>query len=198
MLNVQVKTRLPENCAFGTITEIMATMKLEGLTSMGNSVKGLLRVKAEKVGEILKSLPSYCEGVTLSSKEAKILIREHTCLVALPILQSGCIITDIEIRGREVVWNIVCDEDSFLKMMKTLERDGVDFEIVYKGRVNDKSGVTYREEEILKIALEKGYFDFPRRVKLEELAKHFGVAPSTLSEILRRGLKKILEKYFSG
>jgi len=81
-------------------------------------------------------------------------------------------------------------------MIKILEKEGVDFEIVYKGRVNDKSNVTYREEEILKIALEKGYFDFPRKIKLEELAKHFGVAPSTLSEILRRGLKKILEMYF--
>ncbi|WP_081423301.1 helix-turn-helix domain-containing protein [Archaeoglobus fulgidus] len=56
--------------------------------------------------------------------------------------------------------------------------------------------MTYREEEILKIALEKGYFDFPKRVKLEQLAEFFGIAPSTLSEILRRGQKKVLEKYF--
>jgi len=198
MLSVQIKTKLPENCTFGTITEIMrnATMKLEGLISMGESVKGLLRVKAEEVEKILQTLPSYCEGIALSSKEAKILIREHTCLIVVPILQSGCIITDIEIKDREIVWNIICDEDSFLKMIKILEKEGVDFEIVYKGRVNDKSNVTYREEEILKIALEKGYFDFPRKIKLEELAKHFGVAPSTLSEILRRGLKKILEMYF--
>ena len=30
--------------------------------------------------------------------------------------------------------------------------------------------MTYREEEILKLALERGYFDFPKRIKLEELA----------------------------
>nr|WP_244372844.1 helix-turn-helix domain-containing protein [Archaeoglobus fulgidus] len=46
------------------------------------------------------------------------------------------------------------------------------------------------------MALEKGYFDFPKRVKLEQLAEFFGIAPSTLSEILRRGQKKVLEKYF--
>lgn len=198
MLNVQIKTKLPENCAFGAVMEIMrnATMKLEGLTSMGDNVKGLLRVKAEEVEQILRRLPSYCEGISLSSKEAKILIREHTCLIVIPILRSGCIITDIEIEGRDAIWNVVCDEESFLRMIKSLEREKVDFEIIYKGRINDRSEVTYREEEILKIALEKGYFDFPRRIKLEDLAKHFGIAPSTLSEILRRGLKKILERYF--
>jgi len=73
MLSVQIKTKLPENCTFGTITEIMrnATMKLEGLISMGESVKGLLRVKAEEVEKILQTLPSYCEGIALSSKEVK-------------------------------------------------------------------------------------------------------------------------------
>lgn len=195
MLEVQIKTTLPENCALGTLHEIMKNciVKVEGFAKKDGSVKGLFRVKGE-VENILPKLPSYCEGVSLSSKEAKVLVKEHTCLVAIPILESGCVITGVDINGSEVVWSIICDDDAFYTLLQKLE--GVDFELMYKGKPTGKDEVTYREEEILKIALEKGYFDFPKRIKLDELAEMLGIAPSTLSEILRRGQKKILEKYF--
>ncbi len=199
MLEVQIKTKLPENCALGTLHEIMknAVMKIEGLAKKDEAVKGLLRVKAEKVEKIVSNLPSYCESVTLSSKEAKVLVREHTCLVALPILESGCIITNITLEGGEIVWSVICDDESFFSLLSRLEAFEVDFDILYKGKPNDKSEITYREEEILRMALDLGYFDFPKRIKLEELAEHVGIAASTLSEILRRGQKKVLEIYFS-
>ena len=198
MLEVQIKTKLPEGCALGAINEILknSIMKVEGLARIDRSVKGLLRVKAEKIESILTNLPSYCEGVTVSPKEAKILIKKHTCLVALPILESGCIITNVEVKEGEIIWGITCDDESFLELLRKLESYDVHFEMIYKGKPSDKTDITYREEEILKIALEKGFFDFPRKIKLEELADFFGIAPSTLSEILRRGQKKILEKYF--
>ncbi len=198
MLEVQIKTKLPETCALGTIKEIMknSVIKIEGLTKIDRNIKGLLRIKAEKVENILHNLPSYCEGVSLSSQEAKVLMKEHTCLIAYPILESGCIITEVKLDGKEVVWSIVCDDESFISLMRKLEEYEVEFEIIYKGKPDDKTKVTYREEEILKIALEKGYFDYPKKVKLEELARYFGIAPSTLSEIIRRGQKKILKKYF--
>ena len=197
MLEVQIKTKLPDGCALGTLNEIMGNcvLKVEGLAKIDSNVKGLLRVKAEKIENILVNLPSFCDGVGLSSKEAKVLIKEHTCLVALPILDSGCIITNVELDGNEIIWSSICDDESFLSLLEKLESAEVDFEIIYKGRPNDRDEITYREE-ILKIALEKGYFDFPKKIKLEELAEFFGIAPSTLSEILRRGQRKILEKYF--
>lgn len=199
MLEVQIKTSLPKSCALGALNEILknSILKIEGLTRIDNNVKGLLNVKTKKVEDVLTNLPSYCEGVVLSSQEVKVLIKEHTCLVAYPILKSGCLITNAELVGKNIVWSIICDDGSFLSLMKMLDEAEVDFEIIYKGKPGEKSEITYREEEILKIALEKGYFDFPKKIKLEELANHFGIAPSTLSEILRRGQKKILEKYFS-
>jgi len=196
MLEVQIKTKLPENCALATLNGIMkrCVVRVEGFAKKEEVVKGLLKVKGKNAEEILENLPSQCEGVPVSSKEAKVLIKEHTCLFAIPILESGCVITNVDVDDSELVWNIICDDEGFLSLLKNLE--GVDFELIYKGKPTGKDEITYREEEILKIALEKGYFDFPKRIKLEELAKFFGIAPSTLSEILRRGQKKVLEKYF--
>ncbi|MDF2954456.1 helix-turn-helix domain-containing protein [Candidatus Alkanophaga liquidiphilum] len=198
MLKVQIRTSLPESCVFGAVKEILrnSVMKIEGLMMIDKNVKALLRVKANKVKDILADLPAYCEGVAVSSQEAKVLVREHTCFVALSILEAGCIITDAEIDERKVIWSIVCEDEAFLNLIRGLEESEIDFEIVYKGEPEKESEVTYREEEILRLALERGYFDFPKRIKLEELADYFGIASSTLSEILRRGQKKVLEKYF--
>ena len=198
MLEVQIKTSLPDTCVLGALNEILnqAVMEIEGLTQVNDEIKGLLNVKARKIEDLIENLPSYCEGISLSSKEAKVLVKEHTCLLAHSIIASGCLITKASVDGREIVWNVICDDDSFLKLMRNLEETEVDFEILYKGRPSGESKITYREEEILKIALEKGFFDFPKKIKLEELAEIFGIAPSTLSEVLRRGQKKVLKNYF--
>jgi predicted DNA binding protein len=198
MLKLQIRTSLPDSCALGAIKEIAkeAILEVEGFAKAENKIKSLINLKARKVGEVIKNLPSFCEGIAVSSAEAKILIKEHTCLTVYPILESGCIITGVDFNERNIYWDIVCDDEAFVNLIRELEDYGVDFEIIYKGKPESDSEVTFREEEVLRIALERGYFDYPKRIKLEELASFFGVAPSTLSEILRRGQKKVLEKYF--
>ena len=60
-----------------------------------------------------------------------------------------------------------------------------------KGRV-----LTERQEKVLWVALKMGFFDFPRKIEMRELAEILGIAPSTLSEILRRGIRRVLESYY--
>ena len=40
--------------------------------------------------------------------------------------------------------------------------------------------------------MEKGYFDYPKKMDINSLANLLGISKPTLSEILRRGQKKIL------
>jgi len=54
---------------------------------------------------------------------------------------------------------------------------------------------TARQENILQIALEKG-FEFPKRITLRQLAKAHDISPTTLSEILRGGQKGVFEEHF--
>lgn len=198
MLEVQIITKLPENCALSCLKAIAndCVLKIEGFSRKNDSIRGLLRVKAKKIVELLSNLPPLCDIAITSERDARILLKEHSCFIALPILESGCIITSVEIKEDSVLWQVICDDDDFLALIEKLESLKVEFEIAYKGRPEGRSEITFREEEVLKFAYDKGYFDFPKRIKLEEIAAHFGIAPSTLSEILRRGQKKILEKYF--
>ena len=58
--------------------------------------------------------------------------------------------------------------------------------------------LTAREENILKIALEKGYFEHPKKITHHKLARILGVSPATLTEMLRRGQQLVLQQHFKG
>ena len=122
-----------------------------------------------------------------------IFVDEHPCPLAVKILDSGCIITSAEVSESKVVWNLVCSEEAFLKLMSSLKCRLLD-----KRHLSEKENITYKEYTALKKALEMGFFDSPKRITLEKLAKESGVAKSTLSDCLRRGLKKVLKDYFEG
>ena len=65
-----------------------------------------------------------------------------------------------------------------------------------RGKIDDKETLTDRQDKITHVAFERGYFDYPKRISLRELARMFEVSPSTLSEILRKGQRKIVLDYF--
>ncbi len=127
------------------------------------------------------------------SERTVVFVDEHPCPLAVKILDSGCIVTSAEVSDGRVVWNIVCSEESSVKLMNSVK-----CKIIEKRPFLQAGNVTYKEYVAVKKALEYGFFDNPRKVKLESLAEELGVSKSTLSSCLRRGLKKILEAYFEG
>ncbi|MDY6931373.1 MAG: PAS domain S-box protein [Halobacteriota archaeon] len=56
--------------------------------------------------------------------------------------------------------------------------------------------LTARQRTIIQTALEEGFYDYPKKINLKELAEEFNVSISTISEIIRRGERNILKHYF--
>jgi predicted DNA binding protein len=87
-------------------------------------------------------------------------------------------------------------------MVKSLLKELKDAEVVAEvlriSRIEEEEELTARQEQILQIALEKGYFEFPKKITLRQLAKTLGISPATLTEILRRGQKRVLQEHFKG
>jgi len=67
----------------------------------------------------------------------------------------------------------------------------------YKVKSSKEKGITLRQKMIIKYALERGFFDYPRKISINEIAKDLGLSPSTVSEIIRRGLKWIINDYYT-
>ncbi|MBI4362611.1 MAG: helix-turn-helix domain-containing protein [Euryarchaeota archaeon] len=55
--------------------------------------------------------------------------------------------------------------------------------------------LTSRQERAILHALRRGYYDVPRRCDLEDLSRSLGLSRSGLSELLRRGERRLIEAH---
>jgi len=55
-----------------------------------------------------------------------------------------------------------------------------------------ETGLTDTQQEALELAYERGYFEFPRRVTLEELGDELGISQQAVGSRLRGGIKHVL------
>jgi predicted DNA binding protein len=99
--------------------------------------------------------------------------------------------------GGKVEWTLIISEKEVLKdIFDHLKGKSVEAELVKLTKIDDRESLTERQDKITQVAFERGYFDYPKRISLRELARMFDVSPSTLSEILRKGQRKIVLDYF--
>lgn len=63
-----------------------------------------------------------------------------------------------------------------------------------EGPGGESYGVTARQREVLRSALQAGYFDVPRQTTLEELSEELGISGQALSALVRRGQANLLRQ----
>jgi predicted DNA binding protein len=72
---------------------------------------------------------------------------------------------------------------------------GGSLELVSASPLKLPSAITPKQQKILDLAIETGFYDYPRGVTQENLSRMIGISPSDLNEILRRAEKKIISQY---
>jgi len=138
--------------------------------------------------EVIRSGSGHVYGAATSAR----------CTVCKAVARSNCFLASVTMEaGGQARWRVVGSDDSFRELTTKLERNRIPFEVKLKKALEDKELLTTRQEQILAIAFERGYFDFPKKVGLEDLASIIGVKTSTMAEILRRGQKKIVGEYLA-
>ena len=85
------------------------------------------------------------------------------------------------------------------KLIWNLQETGADVELVrVSNAIDDGLRLTDRQLKIVEVAFKRGYYDYPKRISIRELARIFSVSTATVSEILRRGQRKIIKEHFEG
>lgn len=96
---------------------------------------------------------------------------------------------------RQTGW--FADRDAFSQFSSFWQRNG-GFQLhrlTKDGRSEPAGeGLTDRQQEALRIAYQKGYFDIPRRTSLEDVAEELDISPSSVSERLRRAQTQLIEE----
>jgi predicted DNA binding protein len=117
---------------------------------------------------------------------------------AWDLAECGCFLESVRSEGNgKAYFKILAgSEGSIPDLIKLITSKGLDIEIIRIAQTSERSQVTRKQEMVVRAALERGYFDYPRRITLEELAKVCNTSLSTVTETLKRGEKNILRHYF--
>jgi len=113
-------------------------------------------------------------------------------------IESDITFLEITAQGASVTYRaLVPERDALFEYRKRCEERDLSFELrrLYRSETLDTDGygLTDRQREVLRRALERGYFEVPRAVSTRELAEEFGISSQALSALLRRGQSTLVK-----
>ena len=122
------------------------------------------------------------------------------CHACHTLANSECFLTDATATGSGgLEWRILAPERSAVeRLVHELQVRGLAVELAALKSIKGSGGLTERQDRVLSLAFKLGYFEFPKKISLTDLAKKLGVSKSSLSETLRTGEEKVLHAYFQG
>jgi predicted DNA binding protein len=121
------------------------------------------------------------------------------CKICSILAKCGCVFRKIKYENGIVTWDMIGSKENIKLALKLLKNNNIEFEIknVYNYKSIKTNNLTLNQEKVLSIAYKLGYFDFPRKTSLSDLAKILNLSPSTLDEKIRKSVKKVLDEYFN-
>jgi predicted DNA binding protein len=204
MLEAVIAVRIPD--FVGDISKRHdAVVKILGCVPFSKTgAKSLLEIRAkeEKIPGVMqdfKASHGFTDVDMAQTSKDKMLatVSTNKCAICSTMAGSGCFLISATAKDEKLYWTVLASRNDQIKaLIGRMKDNGMDASVKSLRDISSKEELTKRQEDILKIALEKGYFDYPKGTSIRELAAMFGISISTLSEILRSGQKKVMASYF--
>ena len=102
----------------------------------------------------------------------------------------------------KIVFAFVGDNENIKKLLDNIGMWGVvknvSFQSVTFSEYNILSCLTEKQKEVITTAKKSGYYEVPRKISTEELAKKLNISTSTTTEHLRKAENRIISCILSG
>ncbi|MCL5731381.1 MAG: helix-turn-helix domain-containing protein [Candidatus Thermoplasmatota archaeon] len=135
------------------------------------------------------------KGTTRAGKNL-LYIDSPSCSACRSLSSTQCIVLNVE--ESSPTWVklrlFIPGNYGLRRMMDVFEANGIDVNVIKDVEYNFED-LTERQNEILTIAYNEGYFDLERKASMTEIAKKLGISTPTMEEIIRRAMKKLVERY---
>lgn len=165
---------------------------------------GLAEITTPDLPELLDRMADYDEIVDLEvlqsdGEEALVQFDTTTPLLLFAVRDSGVPVEmPFDIVDGKAEWTVTAPRDRLSELGEQLEAFGVPYTVEYvREKVDSERLLTDRQFEVVRTALEEGYYDTPRTCSLTELAEELGVAKSTCSESLHRAEERIVKQFLA-
>lgn len=143
--------------------------------------------------EVIRTCFSYASDRTIVGE-----VVIDKCAACMALKQSDCfMVSSKSTVGGWLEWTVAAENnDAIHDLIDRLKRNRCDVHLTRISNFSGGSSLTQRQDEILQFAYSNGYYEYPRRIRLRDLSLIFEISPSTMSEILRAGQRRIFSEYF--
>ena len=145
--------------------------------------------------EVLPKLQKISHNVMRVGKNG-FWIESPSCSTCSILSSSNVVIlSSRNLDSKRILYRIMIQNESRLNVLeKNLESAGLRPRILETESENH-SLLTDREKEVVKVAYGHGYFEPEREISMTEVAHIMNVSTPSLSDVLRRGTKKMIKNY---
>ena len=168
-------------------------------SSSKGSVKHLVELDLDQVKHVSSKLGGPGKKKQTARGRQAMWFESEGCEICNTILANDAfLVTGKSVEQGRILYSFMVPTfEAYTSTIRTLEDAGHKVNVLKLGEFKPKKGVlTENQERVFWLALKFGFFDFPRKIGARELSNKLGIKPSTFSETLRRGTRRIMENYF--
>jgi predicted DNA binding protein len=207
MMEAVVSLAMPDNWITDVVEMYPSVIRIIDTKEMKEGVRDLVQIDVEneedlpKVIEQVRRNPNIFDVdiSTIDKGRALAAFSTNQCVACRLLAGTECFLTgSTTTKEGRLKWTmLVTQKKALQELIDNLAKVNAEPKLIKLTELSDTDELTKRQEQVTRMAFERGYFDFPRRIGLKELATMFNVSTSTLSEILRKGQRRIMMRYFS-
>jgi predicted DNA binding protein len=164
-------------------------------SSSKGSVKHLIDLGEEQIKKVPKNM---FMNKRVENKSA-VWMENNGCKVCNTILMHDAfLVSGKSLEEHKILYSFLIPTfDEYQAILADLKKAGHKVNVCKIGKFEQQIGIlTENQERIFWLALKSGFFNYPRQINMVELSKKLGISTTTLSEIMRRGIRRLLEHYF--
>lgn len=162
----------------------------------------LVRITARDVDEVLETMRDHGALASVSVMAAEEGVATARVETDAPLLlvaakRSGLPIEmPLDIENGVAQVEVTGEHERVAELGRRFGELGLTFDVErVRQRVDPAQLLTDRQQELLLTAVDRGYYDVPRRSTLTEVAEHVGIAKSTCSETLQRVERTVVREF---
>jgi predicted DNA binding protein len=200
----QLTITVPESVWISEVSRAHPDTRFRVLAATANTATGVARIEIlgndpEAVCDEFREYDSVTDLTVFETEPGMNRIQVETTMpLLLTSLQDSGIPLEMpfEVQDGEMSLEATIPQQTLSKLGETLDRFGIQYTVErIQQEIESDSLLTERQRWLLDEAIERGYYDTPRRTTLVDLADELDIAKSTCSEILHRAEERVLKEY---
>lgn len=205
MPEAKLTLSIPERAWPGEITRAYPAARVRILAAMAEpeSGVGLAEIVCDDLEGILDDIRTHAavdSMEVLQRTEGECLVQFRTELPLLLFAARGSglpLELPFEIQDGQATWKLTASQESISALGDQFDAMGIRYSVDYLQQevAEPEELLTDRQQSLVAEAIERGYYDTPRRCSLTDLANAVGLAKSTTSETLHRAEEQVMKEF---